>query len=192
MRTVYMDHVAATPLRPEVVEAMMPFFRERFGNPQSVHEMGNRSAQVVEEAREKVASLIGARSEEVIFTASGSEANNMAIKGIALANRVKGDHVIISAIEHLSVLHSTKTLRKLGFKVTEVPVDGTGLVDPDAVTKAITNRTSLISVMHANNEIGTVEPIEEIARIARGKEITFHTDAVASVGSIPVDVTALG
>jgi cysteine desulfurase len=192
MRTVYMDHVAASPLLPEVVEAMVPFFAEKFGNPQSVHDVGNRAAQAMEEAREQVAGLIHARPEELIFTASGSEANTMAIKGIALANRVKGDHIIVSAIEHVSILHSTKTLRKLGFKVTEVPVDSTGLVDPDSVDRAVTSRTTLISVMHANNEIGTLEPIKEIAAAAGEKGIVFHTDAVASVGAVPLSVEGLG
>jgi cysteine desulfurase len=192
MRTVYMDHVAATPLSAEVVEAMMPFFSERFGNPQSVHEVGNRSAQAIEDAREQVARLIHARPDEVIFTASGSEANSMAVKGMALAGQAKGDHVVVSAIEHFSVLHSTRTLRKMGFKVSEVPVDRTGLVDPDEVRKALTARTVLVSVMLANNEIGTVEPVKEIAAIARENKIPFHTDAVAAVGSIPVDVGSLG
>jgi cysteine desulfurase len=192
MQTVYMDHVAATPLAPEVVEAMSPYFRDRFGNPQSVHEIGNRSAVAVEETREKVAGLIGATPDEVMFTSSGSEANSTAIKGIALANQVKGDHIVVSAIEHFSVLHSTKTLRKLGFKVSEIPVGPTGLVDPDAIRQAITSRTILVSVMHSNNEIGTIEPIEEIAAITRENKIPFHTDAVASVGWIPVDVRALG
>lgn len=192
MRTVYMDHVAATPLPQGVVDAMLPFFRDRFGNPQSVHEMGNRAAEAVEGARERVAGLIGARAEEVIFTAGGSEANNLAVKGMALATRSKGDHVVVSAIEHFSVLHATRTLRKLGFKATEVAVDDAGLVDPEAIRGAITDRTILVSVMHGNNEIGTIEPIEEISAITRERGIPFHTDAVATVGSIPVDVETLG
>ncbi len=192
MQTVYMDHVAATPLPTEVIDAMMPYFGDRFGNPQSVHEVGNRSAAAVESAREQVAGLIGARPDEVVFTSSGSEANSMAVKGIAQANQVKGDHVVVSAIEHFSVLHSTKTLRKMGFKVSEIQVDRTGLVDPEEVRKALTSRTILVSIMLANNEIGTLEPIEEIAAITRENEIPFHTDAVAAVGSIPVDVESLG
>jgi len=192
MMTVYMDHVAATPLPTEVIEAMKPFYADRFGNPQSVHEVGNRSAEAVEDARAEVAGLIGARADDLIFTASGSEANSMAIKGMALANQVKGDHIVVSAIEHFSVLHSTKTLRKLGFKVTEIPVDDKGIVDPEAVGKALTPRTILVSVMLANNEIGTLEPVPEIAWITREKKIPFHTDAVAAVGSIPVNVEELG
>ncbi len=192
MQTVYMDHVAATPLPNEVIEAMRPFFADRFGNPQSVHDVGNRAAQAVEDARTEVAGLIGARADEIIFSASGSEANSMAVKGMALANQVKGDHIVVSAIEHFSVLHSTKTLRKLGFKVTEVPVDDKGIVDPEAVGKILTPRTILVSIMLANNEIGTLEPVPEIARITRERSIPFHTDAVAAVGSIPVNVEDLG
>jgi cysteine desulfurase len=192
MRIVYMDHAAATPLAPQVVEAMTPYFMDKFGNPQSVHEMGNRAAEAVEHARGRVSALIHADARELIFTASGSEANNLAIKGIAMANSAKGDHLVVSAIEHFSILHATKTLRKLGFKVTEVSVDGKGLVDPAAVRAAVTDRTTLVSVMHGNNEIGTLEPIAEIAAVARERGIVFHTDAVATVGSIDVDANALG
>jgi cysteine desulfurase len=194
MRKVYFDHAATTPIHPRVVEAMLPYLQEQFGNPLSLHSFGEGPREAVEEARAKVADLIGARPDEIYFTASGSEANNMAVKGIALMNRQKGQHVVVSAIEHQSVLNATQTLEKLGFEVTQVPVDQHGLVDADDVVAAIRDDTTLVSVMHANNEIGTIEPVAEIARAVkeRGKRITFHTDAVATVGILPVDVKELG
>jgi len=192
MRTVYMDHAAATPLAPDVVSAMTPYFADHFGNPQSVHEIGNRSARAVEAAREKTAALLHAPPEGVLFTASGSEANNLAIKGIALAQRKRGDHLVVSAIEHASILHATRSLRKIGFTVTEVPVDGRGFVDPDAVRAALTPRTLLVSVMHANTEIGTIQPVADIAACAKEAGVPFHTDAWASTGNVPVDVEAIG
>jgi len=192
MRTVYMDHAAATPVSEGVLAAMMPYFRDQFGNPQAVHEIGNRAAAAVEEARARVADLIRAPAEEILFTASGSEANNLAVKGIALANQKKGNHVVVSAVEHFSVLHAAKTLKKSGFEVTEVPVDPEGRVDPGAVRRAITDRTALVSVMHANNEVGTIEPIPAISAVTRERGIPFHTDAWATAGKIPVDVGALG
>jgi cysteine desulfurase len=189
MREIYLDHAATTPLRPEVVEAMIPYLREQFGNPLSLHRFGEAPRQAVEEAREKVAALIGARSNEIYFTASGSEANNLAVKGIALMNRNKGKHIVVSAIEHHSVLNATLTMEKLGFEVTRIPVDRYGLVDPDAVVAALRDDTILVSVMHANNEIGTIEPIAEISRIVKDKsKAYFHTDAVASAGTLPIDV----
>jgi cysteine desulfurase len=198
MRRVYFDHVATTPIHPKVVEAMLPYLQEHFGNPLSLHSFGENPREAVEEARAKVADLIGAKPNEIYFTASGSEANNMAVKGIALMNRPRekngGQHVVVSAIEHQSVLNATLTLEKLGFEVTRVPVDQHGLLNPDEVVAAIRDDTTLVSVMHANNEIGTVEPIAEIARAVKGKAkgIAFHTDAVATVGTIPVDVKELG
>lgn len=194
MRQVYFDHAATTPVHPKVVEAMLPYLQEQFGNPLSLHSFGEGPRDAVEEARAKVADLVGARPDEIYFTASGSEANNMAVKGIALMNRQKGQHIVVSAIEHQSVLNSTQTLEKLGFEVTQVPVDQHGLVNPDDVVAAIRDDTILASVMHANNEIGTIEPVAEIARAVKekAKGITFHTDAVASVGNIPVDVKELG
>jgi cysteine desulfurase len=194
MRKVYFDHAATTPVHPKVVEAMLPYLREQFGNPLSLHSFGEAPRDAVEEARAKVADLIGARPNEIYFTASGSEANNMAVKGITLMNRQKGQHVVVSAIEHQSVLNATQTLEKLGFEVTQVPVDQHGLVDPDDVVAAIRDDTTLVSVMHANNEIGTIEPVAEIARAVKekGKRIIFHTDAVATVGTLPVDVKELG
>jgi cysteine desulfurase len=194
MRKVYFDHAATTPVHPKVVEAMLPYLKEQFGNPLSLHSFGEGPREAVEEARAKVAGLIGARPNEIYFTASGSEANNMAVKGIALMNRQKGRHMVVSAIEHQSVLNSTQTLEKLGFEVTQVPVDQHGLVDPDDVVAAIRDDTTLVSVMHANNEIGTIEPVAEIARAVKEKRkrIAFHTDAVATVGTLPVDVNELG
>ena len=194
MRKVYFDHAATTPIHPRVVEAMLPYLQEQFGNPLSLHSFGEGPREAVEEARAKVADLIGARPDEIYFTASGSEANNMAVKGIALMNRQKGQHVVVSAIEHQSVLNATQTLEKLGFEVTQVPVDQHGLVEADDVVAAIRDDTTLVSVMHANNEIGTIEPVAEIARAVKGRKkgITFHTDAVATVGALPVDVKELG
>jgi cysteine desulfurase len=194
MRKVYFDHAATTPVHPKVVEAMLPYFKEQFGNPLSLHSFGEGPREAMEEARAKVADLIGARPNEIYFTASGSEANNMAVKGIALMNRQKGQHMVVSAIEHQSVLNATQTLEKLGFEVTQVPVDQHGLVDPDDVVAAIRDDTTLVSVMHANNEIGTIEPVAEIARAVKEKRkgIAFHTDAVATVGTLPVDVKELG
>jgi cysteine desulfurase len=194
MRKVYFDHAATTPTHPKVVEAMQPYLQEHFGNPLSLHSFGEGPREAVEEARVKVADLIGAKPNEVYFTASGSEANNMAVKGIALMNREKGRHMVVSAIEHQSVLNSTQTLEKLGFEVTQVPVNQHGLVDPDDVVAAIRGDTILVSVMHGNNEIGAIEPVAEIARAVKEKRkgIAFHTDAVATVGTLPVDVKELG
>jgi cysteine desulfurase len=194
MRKVYFDHAATTPIHPKVIEAMLPYLQEQFGNPLSLHSFGEGPRDAVEEARAKVAALIGAEPNEIYFTASGSEANNMAVKGIALMNRQKGQHMVVSAIEHQSVLNATQTLEKLGFEVTQVPVDQYGLVDADDVVAAIRDDTTLVSVMHANNEIGTIEPVAEIAQAVKEKRkgITFHTDAVATVGTLPVDVKELG
>ena len=192
MRKVYMDNAASTPLLPEVKEAMLPFLGELFGNPSSLHDWGDGAREALDEAREKVAGLIGAESEEVIFTSGGTESNNFAVKGLALAQQSKGKHVVVSSIEHFSVLHSAKTLEKWGFEVTEVPVDKYGTVDPEAVKKSLRKDTVLVSIMHANGEIGTIEPIKEIAKITRELKIPFHTDAVATAGTIPVNVRELG
>lgn len=191
MRRIYLDHIAATPLHPEALEAMLPFLRERFGNPQSLHSDGQRVLEVVEEARERVAGLIHAGESEIYFTSSGSESNNFAIKGLALANRSRGSHLVLSAVEHLSVLNPAKSLEKLGFTSTLVPVDQTGMVHPEDVDKAIGKETILVSVMMANSEVGTIEPVAEIAKICKARKVLFHTDAVAAAGNIPVDVRAL-
>jgi cysteine desulfurase len=171
---------------------MLPYFSGRFGNPSNLHDVGREAKNAVEEARAKTAALIGAKTEEIYFTSSGAESNNFALKGLAQANSQKGNHIIVSQIEHFSVLHPAKTLEKSGFSVTYLETDKTGLVDPVDVAKAITKDTILVSIMHANNEIGTIQPIEEIGRITKEKGVLFHTDAVASVGWVSVDVRTLG
>lgn len=192
MRKVYLDHAATTPAHPKVVEAMLPYFTDKFGNPSNLHDIGREAKNAIDDARAKTAALIGAKPEEIFFTSSGAESNNFALKGLAQANSQKGTNIIVSQIEHFSILHPAKTLEKSGFTVTYLPVDKQGLVDPADVAKAITKDTVLVSIMHANNEIGTIEPIEEISAITREKGVLFHTDAVATTGWIPVDVKALG
>lgn len=192
MRSVYLDNASTTPVHPEVVEVMLPYLSEHFGNSQSLHDFGEEPRNALALARQQVADLVGAQPEEIIFTASGSEANNLALKGLAQAYQKKGNHIVVSAIEHFSVLYAAKTLTKSGFEVTEVPVDQHGLVDPVEVAKAIRPQTILVSVMLANNEIGTIEPVTEIARVCQEKEVVFHTDAVAAAGNVPVDVNKLG
>ncbi|MEW6041146.1 MAG: cysteine desulfurase NifS [Elusimicrobiota bacterium] len=191
-KKIYFDHTAGTPLDPRVLEEMLPFLDEEFGNPSSLHSYGDIPQLAIAKARSRVAGLIGAKPEEIIFTSCGSEANNLAIKGVARAFGAKGNHIIISAIEHFSVLNCAKTLEKTGCKVTYVPVDSGGMVKPNDVKKEITDKTVLISIMHANNEIGTIEPVEEISKITREKGIIFHTDAVQTAGTIPVKVEKLG
>jgi cysteine desulfurase len=187
-----MDHASATPVREQVIKAMVPYFDLQFGNPSAVYDMGFNIKQVIEEQRAHVARLIGAKPNEIIFTSSGAEANNLAIKGVALAGQKKGKHIIISAIEHHSVLNSARFLERMDFEVTFLPVDEHGLVDPERLAKVIRPETILVSVMHANNEIGTIQAISELSSICREKGVIFHTDAVASVGNIPVDVNVLG
>jgi cysteine desulfurase len=191
MRRIYLDHAATTPTHPEVVKAMLPYFTEAFGNPSSIYSYGREARKAVEEARARVAELIGARTEEIIFTSGGTEADNFAIKGVAFANEHRGNHIITSSIEHHAVLEVCKFLERRGFKITYLPVDEYGMVDPQDVRRAITDKTILISVMHANNEVGTIEPIEEIGTIAREAGVYLHTDAVQTVGHIPVDVEKL-
>lgn len=188
---VYLDHAATTPTDPAVVEAMLPYFTERFGNPSSIYRWGREGREAVENARETVARILGAQPPEIIFTGGGSEADNLAIKGVALASRSKGNHIITSAIEHHAVYDAAKFLESLGFEITYVPVDQYAMVDPDEVRRAITPRTVLISIMHANNEVGTIQPIAEIGKLAREHEIPFHVDAVQSTGAIPVNVDDL-
>lgn len=191
MKIINMDHVAAAPLLPEVVQAMMPFLTEKFGNPSSMHSLGEEVTEELDEAREKVAALINAQAQEIVFTSGGTESNNCALKGIVHASRSRGNHLITSEVEHFSIMHAIKALEKQGVEVTRVPVDKYGIVDPDDVLKAITPRTVLISIMHANNEVGSIQPVAEIGKIARDHGIPFHTDAVATTGVIPVDVQAL-
>ncbi|MBL7205859.1 MAG: cysteine desulfurase, partial [Desulfobacteraceae bacterium] len=191
MNKVYLDHASATPVRKLVIEAMLPYFEEYFGNPSTVYDMGSDIKQVIEEQRAKVAELIGANAKEIIFTSSGAEANNLAIKGVAFARQKKGNHIIISAIEHHSVLNSARFFERMDYEVTFLPVDEYGLVDPESLREAIRPETILVSIMHANNEIGTIEPIPEIAAVCREKGVIFHTDAIATVGNIPVNVNEL-
>jgi len=191
-RVVYMDHAATTPVRPEVVEAMLPYFSERYGNPSSLYALAREAKGAVEEARGQVASAIGAEPEEIFFTSGGTESDNWAIKGVAAGLRKRGDHIITSSIEHSAVIHPCRELEKEGFQVTYLPVDEFGRVDPGAVEDAITDATILISVMAANNEIGTIQPVAEIGRIAHDRGVLFHTDAVQAIGAFPVDVDAIG
>lgn len=191
MRRIYLDYAATTPTHPLVLKAMLPWFTDGFGNPSSIHSFGQEAKGAIEEAREKVAQLIGAKGNEIVFTGSGTEADNFAIKGVAYAKEHEGKHIITTAIEHHAVIETCKFLEKRGFNVTYLSVDRDGLVDLGEVKKAITDETILISVMHANNEIGTIEPIQEIARITKDREICFHTDAVQTVGHLPVDVDEL-
>lgn len=192
-RKVYLDHAAATLVLPGVVDAMLPFLRETFGNPTCLHSWGDAPREAMEEARGKVAALINAPADGVIFTSSGSEANNLAVKGIAFARQTEGKHLVISAVEHFSVLQSCKRLERWGFETTLVPVDKYGMVDPQEVGKALRKDTVLVSVMHANSEVGTVQPVKEIAAIVKANsKAAFHTDAVATAGTMPVDVKELG
>ena len=192
MRKVYLDNAATTPLLPEVRQAMMPYLGEAFGNPSCIHEWGDTAREGMEAARAQVAQLIGANVEEIIFTSGGTESNNFAVKGLALAQQNKGQHVVVSATEHFSVLHSVRTLEKWGFELSLVPVDKYGVVDPEDVRKSLRKDTVLVSIMHANGEVGTLQPIKEIAKITRENNVVFHTDAVATTGTIPVDVKELG
>lgn len=189
---IYMDHIAGTPVAPQVVQAMAPYLGENFGNPASIHHYGEGPQDALFKSREQVARLIGAETEEVIFTSCGTESNNLAIKGAAINRMDKGKHIIVSAIEHYSVLYSAKSLEKLGFEVTVVPVDRYGLVDLKALKQAIRKDTTLVSVMHANNEVGIIQRLDEIADCVHQDDIVLHTDAVASVGRIPIDVNEFG
>lgn len=191
MKRIYLDHVAGTPLDPVALEAMLPFLRDKFGNPQSLHSIGQEALQAVEEARERVAGLINAQSSEILFTSSGSEANNFALKGLVSANQKMGKHVILSAIEHQSILHAAKSLEKAGFTFYYLPVDKYGMIDPEEVRNAITEDTILVSVMLANGEVGTIQPVQAVAEICHERDVLVHTDAVDAVGNIPVDVKAL-
>jgi cysteine desulfurase len=188
---VYLDHSATTPVAPEVLQAMLPFFDRAYGNPSTIYTMGQEAREAVERAREQVAKLVNADADEVFFTSGGTESDNWAIKGVARAWRERKNHLITTPIEHHAVLEACESLREMGWEITFVPVDSTGLVDPADVRRAITPCTGLISVMHANNEVGTIEPIAEIGAIAREHGIPFHTDAVQTVGRVPVDIEAL-
>ena len=191
MNRIYMDNAATTAVAPQVLEAMLPYFTEVYGNPSSIHSTGRDSRRVVDAARRQVANAIGALPQEIYFTAGGSESDNWAIKGAAFAKQAKGNHIITSAIEHHAVLHTCQWLEKHGFEVTYLPVDEFGRVSVQDVENAITDKTILISIMAANNEIGTLQPIAEIGKLAKEKKILFHTDAVQAVGAIPIDVNEL-
>jgi cysteine desulfurase len=192
MKKYYFDHVATNPLHPDVLASMMPYFKEEFGNPLSVYEYGMKAKNAIEAAREQVAALVNAKPAEIIYTSSGAEANNFALRGIALARQNEGKHVLVSRMEHHSILNAARFLEKSGFTVTYLPVDKSGFVDPATVKKMITKETTLISVTHASSEVGTIEPIKEIVKVAKEHNITVHTDAVATAGNIPVDVQNLG
>ncbi len=191
MPTVYVDHVAAMPLHPKVFEAMLPYFKELYGNPSSIHDSGEQAREAIEGARAKVARLIGCEDEEIYYTSCGTESNNLVLKGVASAHQSKGREIIISSIEHFSIMHAANALEKAGFSITRLPVDRDGVVNPGTVEKAITPQTILVSVIHANPEVGTIEPIAEIGKITRARNVLFHTDAVDSVGAIPVNVKDL-
>lgn len=188
MKKIYLDYAATTPIDKRVVKAMEPYFTEKFGNTMSLHSFGQEAKFALDQSRQILADLINAEPNEIIFTGSATESNNLALKGVAFANKSKGNHIIISAIEHPCIIESAKWLSKNGFEITKLPVDKYGLVNPEDVKKAITDKTILVSVMHASNEIGTIEPIAEIGKICREKGVYFHTDASQSFGKIPIDV----
>lgn len=192
MRRIYLDYAATTPTHPEVIAAMQPYFSETFGNPMSLYSGGRRAQEALDASRQTVAQALGADPEEIVFTSGGSESDNCAIKGVAYAFREKGNHIITSALEHHAVLEPCHFLQQQGFEVTCVSVDGHGVVDPDDVKKAITNKTILVSIMHANNEVGTIEPIAEISSICREKGVCMHTDAVQSFGALDINVNQIG
>jgi cysteine desulfurase len=188
MRRIYLDNNATTPVLPEVLEAMRPYFGEHFGNASSIHHHGQETRAAVERARDSVASLLGCRAAEVVFTSGGTEGDNLAIAGLTGA----GDHVITSSVEHHAVLHACKHIEETGCDVTYVPVDGRGLVDPDDVRRALRSNTKLISIMMANNETGVLQPVEDIGKIAVETDVNFHTDAVQAAGKVPIDVKQIG
>ncbi|SDF85481.1 cysteine desulfurase [Thermoanaerobacter thermohydrosulfuricus] len=191
MDRIYLDNAATTPVDKRVLEAMLPYYSDVFGNPSSPYSYGQEAKKAIEEAREKVAKALGADADEIYFTSGGSESDNWALKGVAYALKNKGNHIITTEIEHHAVLHTCRYLEKEGFKVTYLPVDEYGLVKPEDLKKAITDKTILVSIMFANNEIGTIEPVDELVKIAHEKNVYFHTDAVQAVGNIPIDVKKL-
>jgi cysteine desulfurase len=191
-KAIYLDHASTTPADPEVVEAMLPWFTEEFGNPSTVYSLGLTAAGAVQEARESIADMIGAEADEIYFTSGGTESDNWAITGAADALQKKGRHLVTSTIEHHAILETMEHLEKRGGAVTRVPVDSGGLVDPEDVRKAIRPDTILVSVMHGNNEVGTIEPIAEIGKITREAGVLFHSDVVQTAGKMPLDVSELG
>ncbi|MGB2827551.1 MAG: cysteine desulfurase NifS [Dehalococcoidales bacterium] len=192
MKRIYLDYAATTPTHPDVVEAMLPYFTNSFGNPSSIYACGQDAKEAIEGARASVATLIGAQDEEIIFTSGGTEADNAALKGVAYASGGRGQHIITSSIEHHAILETSHFLETQGFEITYLPVDEYGMVDPDDVRRAITGKTIIVSIMHANNEVGTIQPVAEIARITREAGVYLHTDAVQAVGHISFTVDELG
>jgi cysteine desulfurase len=190
-RTIYLDHAATTALDPRVLDAMLPYLTSEYGNASSIYTLGRHAMQAIDRSREQVAELIHSRPTEIAFVGCGSESDNLAIKGMAYAAQKKGNHLITSSIEHHAVLHTCQYLERAGFKTTYLPVDGYGSIDPDDVARAITDQTILVSIMYANNEVGTIEPIAEIGRICRARKVPFHVDAVQAGGALPIDVAAL-
>ena len=190
-RTIYLDHAATTALDARVLDAMLPYFSTEYGNASSIYTLGRHAMQAIDSAREQVADILNVRPTEITFTGCGSESDNLAIKGMAYASQKKGNHLITSSIEHHAVLHTCQYLERFGFKTTYLPVDMYGCVNPDDVGRAITDQTVLVSIMYANNEVGTIEPVAEIGRICRARKVPFHIDAVQAGGSLPLDVTAL-
>jgi cysteine desulfurase len=188
---IYLDHAATTPMRAEVLARMEPYFSEFFGNPSSIYTLGRKSLDAIDSAHETVARALSCRPTEIVFTGGGSEADNLAIKGIAYAQRRRGDHIITTAIEHHAVLHTCQRLEQEGYRVTYLPVDEFGRVDPAQVEAAITDQTALVTIMYANNEVGTIQPIAEIGRICRARRVPFHTDAVQAGGLLDLDVSSL-
>lgn len=189
---IYLDHAATTPVDPRVVEAMLPYFSQAYGNASSIYALGRAAHKALDEAREKIAAILGCRPTELIFTGGGSESDNLAIKGVAQASQKKGNHIITSAIEHHAVLHTCQYLEKFGYEVTYLPVDHFGRVNPADVEQAITDRTILISIMYANNEVGTIQSLSEISQLCRARRIPFHTDAVQAGGALDLNVNRLG
>jgi cysteine desulfurase len=192
MAMIYLDHISSTPLLPEVKQAMLPYLTDYFGNPSSLHDWGQATRDAIDIAREQVAELIGAQPEEITFTSNGTEANNLAVKGLALAQEARGKHLLASAVEHVSVLNAARALKRFGFELELIPVDKYGLVSPAEVQKRLRTDTVLVSVMTANNEVGTLEPVAEIASLVRERNILFHTDAVCAAGNIPLNVKEMG
>jgi cysteine desulfurase len=190
-RTIYLDHAATTALDKRVLDAMIPYLTTEYGNASSIYTLGRHAMQAIDSAREQVAEMLNCRPTEITFTGCGSESDNLAIKGMAFTSQKKGNHIITSSIEHHAVLHTCQYLERFGFKTSYLPVDSYGRVDPDEVGRAITDQTILVSIMFANNEVGTIEPIAEIGRICRTRKIPFHVDAVQAGGSLPIDVSAL-
>src|SRR5215469_9237761 len=189
--TIYLDHAATTALDPRVLDVMLPYLKDEYGNASSIYTLGRHAMQAIDSSRERVAEILNCRPTEIAFVGSGSESDNLAIKGIAFASQKKGQHLITSSIEHHAVLHTCHFLDRFGFKTTYLPVDSDGLVNPEDVERAISDQTVLVSVMMANNEVGTVEPIAEIGRICRARKVPFHVDAVQAGGALPIDVSAL-